>query len=174
MIPAMNRFVVRFCLLFTVVFGALFLLVWFYMSITAAANAAELSPPAAVKPIIFGKGSVRIISRYKGGRDIKVEIATTPEQLSRGLMFRKHLDANAGMLFVYKPPRVVGMWMKNTLISLDIVFAAPSGRVIYIAQNTTPLSEKIIQPPLRTAYVLELPAGTIAARGIDLGARLTY
>jgi len=174
MIAAMNSFIVRFALLFATVFGLLFLLVFFYMSFTAPADAAELPLPAAVAEVTFERGSVRIVSQVIGGRDIQVEIARTPEQLSRGLMYRETLAPDTGMLFVYKPPRTVGMWMKNTLISLDMVFMAPSGTIIFIGQNTTPLSEKLIQPPLRVAYVLELPAGTVAERKIDLGHRLTY
>ncbi len=178
----MNSFLFRFILLFAAVFGILFLFVFFYMSVTAPANAAELPPtvsPAVpsledVEPVTFDRGSVRIVSQVIGGRDIPVEIARTPEQLSRGLMYRKELAPGTGMLFVYRPPRTVGMWMKNTLISLDMLFMAPSGTIIFIKQNTTPLSEELIQPPLRVAYVLELPAGTVAARKIDLGHRLTF
>lgn len=178
MIWTMNSFLFRFILLFAAIFGLLFLFVFFYMTVTQPANAAELplGVPSLedVKPVTFERGSVRIVSQVIGGRDILVEIARTPEQLSRGLMYRKELAPGTGMLFVYRPPRTVGMWMKNTLVSLDMLFIAPSGRIIFIKQNTTPLSEKLIQPPLRVAYVLELPAGSVAARKIELGHRLTF
>ena len=174
MIWPMNSFLFRFILLFAAVFGVLFLFVFFYMTVTSPANAAELPALQDVKPVTFEKGSVRIVSQISGGRDIQVEIARTPEQLSRGLMYRKTLAPETGMLFVYRPARTVGMWMKNTLVPLDMLFMGPSGRIIFIKQNTTPLSEEIIQPPLRVAYVLELPAGTVAAHQIDLGHRLTF
>jgi len=180
MIRSMNNFLVRFFLFFGVIFGIIFMAVWFYLSVTAPADAAE---PHAAEPhanvqkspnITFEAGQVRILSPYGGSHDFKVEIAKTPDQLRLGLMYRDHLNVGTGMLFVYKPAMTVGMWMKNTKISLDMVFADRLGRVVYIAQKTQPMSEDVIQAPGRIGYVLELPAGTTQSLGIVVGHRLTF
>jgi len=172
MIAAMNNFLVRFILFFAVVFGAIFMFVWFYLSVTKPADAAE--PMAQTQSVTFEVGRVRVLTPYGGGHDIAVEIAQTPDQLRQGLMGRETLAADSGMLFVYKPPRTVGMWMKNTLIPLDMLFADRLGRVVFIAENTKPMSEEIIQAPGRIAYVLELPGGTVQRLSISLGHRLTF
>lgn len=168
----MNNFFVRFCLFFAVIFGGIFLLVWAYLSIVAPVAAAE--PQAQVETVTFETGRVRLSTPYGGSHDFTVEIAKTSAQLRQGLMNRTELAADSGMLFKYNPPRTVGMWMKNTLIPLDMLFADRLGRVVYISENTTPMSQDIIQAPGRTAYVLEVPAGTVKRLSIALGHRLTF
>src|SRR3954471_21304785 len=75
-----------------------------------------------------------------GARKFHVELATTPPQLEQGLMFRRTLAPDAGMLFDFKTPAPVTMWMKNTFIPLDMVFIDAGGRVINIAERTVPHS----------------------------------
>ncbi len=89
-------------------------------------------------------------------------------------MFRKSLDAGTAMLFVFNPPRRIAMWMKNTYIPLDMLFATADGRIVFVAENTVPLSETRIAPPTQTAFVLEIPAGTLKRLGIVLGDVLKY
>ncbi|MBL4748539.1 MAG: DUF192 domain-containing protein [Magnetovibrio sp.] len=168
----MSTFLARFFVVFALVFGTLFLLVWFYLSVTSPAQAAERAPET--QTVTFEVRSLRVLMQYGGAHDFTVEVASTPDQLRQGLMHRTELAPNKGMLFVYKPPRTVGMWMKNTLISLDMLFADRLGRIIFIAENTQPMSEDIIQAPGRTAYVLEVPAGTVKQLSIGLGQRLTF
>ncbi|MBL4693359.1 MAG: DUF192 domain-containing protein [Magnetovibrio sp.] len=172
----MNNFFVRFCLFFATIFGFIFLLVWAYLSIVAPANAAEplAQVEAQAKTVVFDSAHVRVSTPYGGSHDFKVEVATSFAQLRQGLMNRTELAPNRGMLFKYNPPRTVGMWMKNTLIPLDMLFADRLGRVVFIAENTVPMSEDIIQAPGRTAYVLELSAGTVKRLSIALGHRLTF
>lgn len=165
------NFLLRFFLVFGAVFCVLFLFVWFYLSMASSAGAAELTVPS-VDSVTFEKSTIQLRSRYGGTYNIAVEIAASPEQLALGLMHRTELPAGTGMLFVYKLPRKIGMWMKNTLIPLDMLFASRTGTFFYIAENATPLSEDLITAPGAVAYVLELPAGTVKKLGIQVGDRL--
>ena len=99
----------------------------------------------------------------------RIEIARTPREHSQGLMFRRRLAADAGMLFVYEPPRPVSMWMRNTYIPLDMIFIAPTGRITHIVERTVPLSMENIPSRGTVRAVLELNAGTVARMGIQPG-----
>src|SRR4051794_18854852 len=81
------------------------------------------------------------IDTDQGTRAFKVELATTPEQMAVGLMYRRSLAPDAGMLFVYPSARQVAFWMKNTLIPLDMLFIGDDGRIRRIVERTVPLSE---------------------------------
>ena len=168
----MNKgFLLRFFLFFAAAFGAIFLFVWFYLSVTAPANAAEPTP-ATSEAITFETGQVQIRSRSGRAYSVNVEIATSPEQQSQGLMHRTALAENSGMLFIYRPPRRIAMWMKNTLVPLDMLFASRNGTIFHIAENTEPMNEDLIAPPGVVAYVLEVPAGTAKRLGIHTGDHL--
>lgn len=103
-----------------------------------------------------------------------VELALTDEQRARGLMFRESLADDAGMLFLYERDRPRSMWMKNTLIPLDMLFIDRRGRVIRIAERTTPLSERSISSGRPARAVLELAGGTAERLGIRVGDRVIY
>lgn len=109
------------------------------------------------------------IRTLEGSRKIIVEIADSPELQSRGLMFRQSLAPLHGMLFLYGPPREITMWMRNTYISLDMVFVMGDGRVHKIAPNTEPFSERLISSEGEVTAVLEISAGQAAALGIKVG-----
>ena len=102
---------------------------------------------------------------------LDVLLADTPARRARGLMFVERMPADAGMLFVHRRPAMLSMWMKNTLIPLDMLFADREGRIINIAHGT-PLSTDSIRSEGPASYVLELNAGRAAALGLDAGARL--
>ncbi len=104
--------------------------------------------------------------------DFTVELAETPEHRAKGLMFRTELADNRGMLFDFKETRSVSMWMKNTPLSLDMIFTDDKGTVLYIARNTVPFSEDIITPGMPVYAVLEVKAGTALRLGIEPGDRL--
>lgn len=104
--------------------------------------------------------------------DLTVELAETPEHRAKGLMFRKELADNRGMLFDFKETRSVSMWMKNTPLSLDMIFTDKKGVVLYIARNTVPYSEDIISPGMPVHAVLEVKAGVAHRLGIGPGDRL--
>lgn len=102
----------------------------------------------------------------------RVELATTEAQQAQGLMHRKILDDNAGMLFVYPRAGVRTMWMKDTPLSLDMMFIGADGAIRDIVHNTTPYSETVIVSPRHTQYVLELRAGIARQLGIRVGNRV--
>ncbi len=95
-----------------------------------------------------------------------VEVANDREEISYGLMERESLDADAGMLFDFDPPREPSMFMKNTLIPLDMIFIAADGRIEMIARNTVPGSLRTISPGVPVRAVLEINGGQAAELGI--------
>jgi uncharacterized membrane protein (UPF0127 family) len=103
-----------------------------------------------------------------------VELALTPENRATGLMDRQSMAADHGMLFRFDQTRDVLMWMKNTPLSLDMLFIAENGRIARIAENTVPFSETIIPSGSPVRYVLELNAGTAAKTGVAVGDRVRH
>lgn len=114
------------------------------------------------------------IETTSGVHAIEVEVARTPEERGIGLMHRTELAPDRGMLFDFGATRPVTMWMKNTLISLDMFFAEIDGRIVTIAERTTPLSEKRIRSGQPVRYVLEMIAGSAQRLGIAPGDRLRH
>ena len=99
-----------------------------------------------------------------------VEIADTPEKMRQGLMYRKSMPKNQGMLFISPYPRIVSMWMKNTYIPLDMVFLDANNKVVCLRENAIPLDDQnIISCPYLAKMVLELNAGEIRDKNIVLG-----
>ncbi len=112
------------------------------------------------------------IDAAAGTHRFEVEVARTPAQRIRGLMFRTGLAADAGMLFVMETEGEAAIWMKNTFIPLDILFVAADGRITRIATDTTPLSTRIIGSGGPVLALLEVPAGTARRLGIAPGDRV--
>lgn len=102
----------------------------------------------------------------------QVEIARSDEEREKGLMFRSYIPEENAMIFVFEKPHPVNMWMKNTYISLDMLFMDKNFSVNGITEKATPLSEEIISSREIAAYVLELNAGQVAANEIKLGDKL--
>jgi len=98
-----------------------------------------------------------------------VEVANDSEEISFGLMERESMDADKGMLFDFDPPREPNMYMKNTLIPLDMLFIADDGSIEMIARNTVPGSLRTISPGVPVRAVLELNGGQAAQLGIQPG-----
>lgn len=106
-----------------------------------------------------------------------VEVADTLPKMQKGLMNRKKLKTDSGMIFIFSKnhPQPIAMWMKNTYISLDMLFLDSKGNIIALEKNTTPMSERLIRPTLKpTSYVLELNAGEIKKHGIKIGDKVLY
>ncbi|GAB5461217.1 DUF192 domain-containing protein [Hoeflea sp. EC-HK425] len=114
------------------------------------------------------------IDTSKGPVGFTVELALTPENRATGLMNRQSMAADHGMLFRFDQTRDVLMWMKNTPLSLDMLFIAENGRIARIAENTVPYSETIIPSGSPVRYVLELNAGTAAKTGVSVGDRVRH
>jgi len=103
-----------------------------------------------------------------------VEVARTEAEQAQGLMFRKSLAPNAGMIFPMHPPRFASFWMKNTLIPLDIIFIRADGRIARIAARTTPHSLAPVTSGEPVAAVFEIAGGRAAQLGIAAGDRVTW
>ena len=101
----------------------------------------------------------------------QVELATTDEQLRTGLMNRTHLDSNSGMIFDFshKINQPTVMWMKNTLIPLDMLFVTREGIIYWIQENAQPHSEEFITPPFPATAVIEINGGDVAKHQIKVG-----
>ena len=127
---------------------------------TFSARAAKIEPLE-----IITKSGVQVFS---------VELATTEDEKTTGLMYRKELPEGKGMLFDFSPAEEVSMWMKNTFVSLDMIFIRPDGRILRIAENTEPLSTKIISSRGLAKGVLEVVAGTARKFGIQPGDRVAH
>lgn len=122
----------------------------------------------------FPRSKAEIVSQSGARHGFTVEVAATSEQLSQGLMYRRTLAADAGMLFDFGEDKPVSMWMKNTLIPLDMVFVAHDGRVMGVAQRTVPGSLEVISSPGPVRGVLEVNGGTAERLGIRAGDRLVH
>lgn len=108
------------------------------------------------------------------GKTFYVELAENDEQHATGLMFREHMAADRGMLFIFRNEYMQAFWMKNTLIPLDMIFVRADGTIDRIAENTIP---ELLEPVVsggEVSAVLELAGGTAAKLGIDESARVTW
>ena len=114
------------------------------------------------------------IATKSGVQVFSVEMATTEEEKTTGLMYRKELPDGKGMLFDFSPEQQVSMWMKNTYISLDMIFIRADGRILRIAENTEPESTRIISSGGLAKGVLEVIAGTAKKYGIQPGDRVAH
>jgi len=103
-----------------------------------------------------------------------VEVARTERERARGLMFRRSLPQDHGMLFLFESERPISMWMKNTYVSLDMVFVSRDGRVKSIARGAIPLSEAIIPSGGPVYAVIELAAGSADAIGLSVGDQVRH
>jgi uncharacterized membrane protein (UPF0127 family) len=112
------------------------------------------------------------IQTTRDAHKFSIEIARTPEQLQYGLMFRNKLPADAGMLFIYDRPQRISMWMKNTLIPLDMIFIGADGRIVDIAERRVPHSIEPVYSSAPALGVLEVNGGTVSRLGIKPGDRV--
>jgi len=132
-----------------------------------APSAWALQPPA--HPL---KSEPAEIVTRSGVKRFRVEIADTAATREYGLMKRRHLAADHGMLFDFKTPQPVAFWMKDTLIPLDMLFIARDGRIVSIARNATPMSETPIPSQGVILGVLEIRGGRAAEIGAQPGDRV--
>jgi len=114
------------------------------------------------------------IKTDSGTHRFVVELALTGEERAIGLMHRERMDEDAGMLFRFDTSRPVAMWMKNTLIPLDMIFIRADGTVANVHQNAVPHSEKVIGSGEPVLYVLELNGGIAEKVGIKPGDRVMH
>lgn len=149
----------------------------------SAAAVACLMIMAAPVPAVLAQAPARAaaaagepltIVTKAGPKRFNVEVMRDDAGRSRGLMFRRHMAADHGMLFDFEREEPVTMWMKNTYLPLDMVFIRPDGTISRIAADTEPLSTAIIPSGSPVSAVLELNAGTAAKLGIQPGDRIEH
>jgi len=143
-----------------------FLAATFFLFLAGLPSWAQVAAKLRVEPVI--------VETQSGKEIFKAEIADTAELRQKGLMYRKEMAADEGMLFDFGVPRPVHMWMKNTFISLDMIFIRADGTVIAIGANTEPLSEATVGVEEPVKGVLEVVAGTAARLGLKPGDRIYH
>jgi uncharacterized protein len=119
-----------------------------------------------------GETTLEIVSK-SGVHAFAVELATNEAERSRGLMFRKELPEGRGMLFDFEHEAPVAFWMHNTYIPLDMIFIRGDGRILRIADNTEPMSDRMVPSGGAVRFVLEVIAGTARKLGLKAGDKVT-
>jgi uncharacterized membrane protein (UPF0127 family) len=114
------------------------------------------------------------VESLRGRHTFRVEVAETPAEQAKGLMFRTELGPDEGMIFPRNPPDFASFWMKNTPLPLDIIFIGPDGRINNIAARTTPYSLEPVSSEGLAKGVLEIPGGRAAELGIAAGDKVSW
>jgi uncharacterized protein len=109
-----------------------------------------------------------------GAHQFEIEVARTEREREVGLMYRRFMPRNHGMLFMFPSEQPVSMWMKNTYIPLDMVFVSRKGRVTSVARDAVPMSETIIPSGPPAFAVIELNAGAAREMGLDVGDQVRH
>ncbi len=139
--------------------------------IACCCAAPGLSSAAAVEPV---RSELTLVTRTGTRFALQVEIADSAAEKRRGLMYRESLEPTHGMLFLYQPATEVAIWMKNTLLSLDIIFIDAAGRIIRIEPRAVPLSETSMRSGGPVRAVLEINGGMTQDLGLNVGDRVAY
>ena len=155
------------------------------MSLNKVATAAFLvcgfflAAPALAQPVICAPDLVQFRTP-EAVRSFRVEIADDAAERARGLMNRRELADDSGMLFIYDSPRPASFWMRNTYIPLDLIFLDSAGVIRHIHRNARPMDETPIpgaalgDPDPDRLMVLEIPAGQADANGLGVGQPMAY
>ena len=114
------------------------------------------------------------VSIYNKNITFKVEVAKTIEERRTGLMYRKKLLNNEGMLFIFPREKIIQLWMKNTYIPLDVIFISENKVIVDIKKNMEKLSETIVKSKVKSRYALEFNAGLINKLAIEIGHRVLF
>jgi len=126
--------------------------------------------PAAARPA--ARAHVTIDSPSGRSTTVEAEVARTPEEMARGLMYRERLAPGTGMLFLFPEDADHVFWMKNTLVALDMIFVDAEGTVVGVVERAEPLTTGPRQVGRPSRSVLEVPGGTAAERGVRRGDRV--
>lgn len=158
--------------------GALLLVAFAALLFTPKNTAPTPPPPGPVPqgPPFTKEGALAFVGA--NGQDtlslIDIEIVDTEAEITTGLMYRRSMPANAGMLFIFDRPEPRSFWMKNTYIPLDIIFIDDLQKIVTIQSNTRPLSEASVPSSRPAQYVLEVNAGFCQQHGITEGAFVSF
>jgi uncharacterized protein len=154
--------------------------------VTSVASVQSISGAVIAALLCFGVGFVQQVRAdtlekrpltfiaSNGKHQVTVEVADTDAERSTGLMFRRSLGDDEGMIFVYPRDEPISMWMKNTYISLDMIFVRSDGTIQRIAPDTEPFSEQTISSGDNVRAVIEMKAGSARRLGLKSGDRVEY
>ncbi len=154
---------------------------FFSVLVLILALAVVLTPPGAVAPSSaqiklqsFERDVLKIETADGRRHRFEVELALTARQHAQGLMYRRSLAEDGGMLFLYNGAGVLSMWMKNTPVPLDMLFIAPDGYIVDIVERTVPYSLETVSSRAAASAVLEVNGGTVTRLGIEPGDRVLH
>ncbi len=147
-------------------FGSVTIAVVLFFSVMINQSVADRSIEKGLTPLFA--------TTPKGEFTYNIELAVSGKQRTRGLMFRKQMPQDYGMLFDFDRTQKVMMWMKNTFLPLDMIFMRVDGTIAHIVENTTPHSLAIISSRFPVRFVLELNAGEVARTGMKPGQILKH
>lgn len=142
--------------------------------VTRFLRAVALALPVVLTLGTAAQADTATLVTASGSHAIEVEVAATPKDREIGLMNRESLADDTGMLFDFRESRPVSMWMKNTLIPLDMLFIDKTGTIVRIARNAKPHSLETIPSGKPVRYVLEINGGAAAGYGAKAGDRLEH
>ncbi len=152
-----------------------------FLALLAMSAGVAFAPPASLAavpsgplPTAFHPTVGVTIETGSGVRQFQVEVARTPDEQERGLMFRRSLPDGGGMLFPIRPAAEASFWMKNTRLPLDILFIRPNGTIAGIRENASPFSLDVIDSGEPVGAVLEIAGGRAAALGIHKGDKVRW
>lgn len=143
-------------------------------SAQGTATASAQPAPLTVHPVSGLTVVPLTVTSANGAHVFKVEVASTPSEQERGLMFRQTMGADEGMIFPMSPARPTAFWMKNTVIPLDIIFIGPDHKVLNVAANAVPYDMTPLPSDGDAAGVLELNGGRAAQIGMKPGDLVTW
>lgn len=123
---------------------------------------------------LFGRSTLTVATPDAKLHPFKVWVADNDQRRALGFMFVKELDDDAGMLFIFPQPQPISMWMKNTVLPLDMLFVAADGRIANVIENTVPQSLQTLNSNGIVLGVIELKAGTARRLHIAAGARVEH
>lgn len=122
----------------------------------------------------FSRSSLEVASADGRLHKFRIWVADNDRRRMQGLMYIEQIADDQGMLFVFEYPRIINMWMRNTILPLDMIFIGADGRIVHVAANTTPYSDDTISSQQNALGVLEVKAGTAARLNIKPGAVVVH
>ncbi len=128
------------------------------------------------EPKFTKEGELRLLDGENGDTlaSLEIEMAMTDEEKEYGMMFRKSVPENTGMLFIMESERIQSFWMRNTYVALDIIYINKNKEIVSIQANATPLSERSLPSEGPAYYVLEVAGNFCAERGIEKGDQIQF
>ena len=140
-----------------------------------ATESSNQNASAGSEPVFVKQGELGFLnSSKKETHKIDIELATTDEKRTQGLMFRSNMGSNQGMLFIFERQGPQAFWMENTKIPLDIIYIDKDLKIVSISKNTVPYSRESIPSKAPAQYVLEVNAGYTDAYNIKEGDFISY